>query len=65
LDEEDSARFLTGLPRRGDWPDQARVAVFAKSTNSLLGSAHTIGGELIPERLLNPLEINSILESLS
>lgn len=65
LDEEDSARFLTGLPRRGDWPDQEQVAVFAKSNNSLLGSAHTLGGELIPDRLLNPLEINSILESLS
>jgi len=65
LDEEDSARFLTGLPRRGDWPDQTRVAVFSKTTDSLLGSAHTLGGELIPDRLLNPLEINSILESLS
>ena len=65
LDEQDSARFLSGLPRRGEWPDQAKVAVFAKSTDSLLGSAHTLGGELIPDRLLNPLEINSILESLS
>lgn len=65
LDDEDSARFLTGLPRRGNWPDQSEVAVFSKSHHVLLGSAHTLGGELIADRLLNPQEINSILESLS
>jgi tRNA pseudouridine55 synthase len=65
LDEEDAARFLTGLPRKGNWPDLEEVAVFSKSPHALLGSAYTRAGELIPGRLLNPLEINSILESLS
>jgi tRNA pseudouridine55 synthase len=29
----------------------------------LLGSAHTEGGELIPGRLLSPIEIQQILET--
>jgi tRNA pseudouridine55 synthase len=64
LNESDSAKFLSGLRRRGDWHDCDRVAVYAQNPSVLLGSAHTKGGELIPDRLLNPLEINSILESL-
>ena len=64
LNEFDSAKFLSGLRRSGDWRDIERVAVFAQNPTVLLGSAHTKGGELIPDRLLNPLEINSILESL-
>jgi len=64
LNEFDSAKFLSGLRRSGDWRDLERVAVFAQNPTVLLGSAHTKGGELIPDRLLNPLEINSILESL-
>ena len=64
LDESDSAKFLSGVRRTGPWRDFDRVAVYAQHPTVLLGSAHTKGGELIPDRLLNPLEINSILESL-
>jgi tRNA pseudouridine55 synthase len=70
LDEENSARFLSGVRRRGDWPNDTQVAVFGPSlsanpsTNTtLLGSAHTAGGELIPGRLLSPIEIQQILET--
>lgn len=71
LDEENAARFLSGVRRRGDWPNQAQVAVYgpaptAQATTSiLLGSAHTAGGELIPGRLLSPIEIQQILETES
>ena len=64
LNEFESAKFLSGLRRSGEWSDSERVAVYAQNPTVLLGSAHTKGGELIPDRLLNPLEINSILESL-
>lgn len=69
LGEEDAARFLSGLRRRGPWPDAARVAVFAPSPGGgsqhqvLLGTAHTRAGELIPGRLLSPIEIQQILEA--
>ncbi len=57
LDGADSQRFLSGLRRRGAWDDASQVAVYAQQTAALLGSAHVHGGELIPDRLLNPLEI--------
>lgn len=60
---EDAGRFLSGLRRRGDWPDAERVAVFGAKPAALLGSAHVKAGELIPSRLLSPPEIQQILES--
>ena len=63
LQSEDAGRFLSGLRRRGDWPDHAQVAVYGSDPHSLLGTAHVRAGELIPERLLNPQEIQSLLES--
>lgn len=75
LAADDAGRFLSGVRRRGDWADSARVAVFgplpiaAPSEPSftpspvLLGSAHTKAGELIPGRLLSPSEIQQILET--
>jgi tRNA pseudouridine55 synthase len=72
LDEDNSARFLSGVRRRGAWPNDAQVAVFGpvppvggprSDTKTLLGSAHTAGGELIPGRLLSPIEIQQILET--
>jgi len=63
LQPDDAGRFLSGLRRRGDWPDQAQVAVYGASPHALLGTAHVRAGELIPERLLNPQEIQSLLES--
>ncbi|MBX9935767.1 MAG: tRNA pseudouridine(55) synthase TruB [Burkholderiaceae bacterium] len=63
LGSEDAGRFLSGLRRRGAWPDHAAVAVFGQEPPALLGVGHTVAGELIPDRLLSPLEIQQILES--
>ena len=63
LQADDAGRFLSGLRRRGSWPDQDQVAVYGASPHALLGTAHVRAGELIPERLLNPQEIQSLLES--
>ncbi len=71
LDEEGAARFLSGVRRRGAWPNQTQVAVYGPapgvgpSATTLLGSAHTAGGELIPGRLLSPIEIQQILTTES
>lgn len=71
LDDADAARFLSGMRRRGAWPDQARTAVFGpaagatSSINTLLGTAHVRAGELIPGRLLSPIELQQILETAS
>jgi len=67
LDSDNAGRFLSGLRRRGTWPDQARVAIYGpfgqtESAPVLLGSGHTQAGELIPGRLLSPIEIQQILE---
>ncbi|NMM80805.1 tRNA pseudouridine(55) synthase TruB [Acidovorax sp. SRB_14] len=63
LGGEDAGRFLSGLRRRGSWPDAPAVAVFGDAPRALLGVAHTAAGELIPDRLLSPIEIQQILES--
>ena len=63
LGEAEAARFLAGLRRRGDWPDAPRVAVF--SPDAFLGTAHVKAGELIPGRLLSPIEIQQILHHAS
>lgn len=65
LDIENAGRFLSGVRRRGSWPDLDRVSVFGEQPHALLGSAHVKAGELIPGRLLSPLEIQQILESSS
>lgn len=69
LDKENAGRFLSGLRRRGDWPDNENIAVYGPSTGpgaaskaALLGTAHARGGELIPDRLLSPVEVAQILE---
>lgn len=62
LGSEDAARFLSGLRRRGHWPDASAVAVFGDTPRALLGVGHTTAGELIPDRLLSPIEIQQILQ---
>lgn len=59
LDGDNAARFLSGMRRRGPWPDAARVAVYAQAPRALLGTAHVQGGELIPGRLLSPPEVSA------
>jgi tRNA pseudouridine55 synthase len=65
LPPDDAGRFLSGVRRRGTWPDNLHVAVYGDSPRALLGTAHVKAGELIPGRLLSPLEIQSILEKTS
>ncbi len=64
LDGENAARFLSGVRRRGNWPDASAVAVFGENPPALLGVGHIVGGELVPDRLLSPLEIQQILEGM-
>jgi len=61
LEPEDAGRFLSGVRRRGKWPDNPQVAVFGLSPHALLGTAHVVAGELIPDRLLSPIEIEQML----
>ena len=65
LDEENAGRFLSGVRRRGNWPDEDPVAVFGEKPAALLGVGHILAGELIPQRLLSPIEIQQILETKS
>ncbi|MGJ7578828.1 tRNA pseudouridine(55) synthase TruB [Variovorax sp. RHLX14] len=65
LGTEDAARFLSGLRRRGEWADAAEVAVFGDEPAAFLGTAHVTANELIPGRLLNPIEIQQILLTAS
>ena len=63
LDADNAGRFLSGLRRRGAWPDAAQVRVYGEQPHTLLGTAHIQAGELIPTRLLSPLDIQQVLES--
>jgi len=65
LGSENAGRFLSGLRRRGSWPDTEQIAVYGDQPHTLLGTAHVKAGELIPGRLLSPIEIQQILESQS
>jgi len=60
LESESAARFLSGVRRRGDWPDADRVAVYAAAPPALLGTGQVRARELIPGRLLSPLEIGEV-----
>ena len=62
LGEQDAGRFLSGLRRRGQWKEADAVAVYGHTPRALLGIAHIKAGELIPDRLLSPVEIQQILE---
>ncbi|GAC1530835.1 MAG: tRNA pseudouridine(55) synthase TruB [Ramlibacter sp.] len=59
----DAGRFLSGLRRRGSWADAPAVAVFSDEPPALLGTGHVKAGELIPGRLLSPIDIQQILGS--
>lgn len=64
LGAEDAARFLSGLRRRlspAAWPrDLPAVRVYGPGAGDFLGSAHVTAGELIPDRLLSPIEVQSL-----
>jgi tRNA pseudouridine55 synthase len=61
LPADEAARFLTGLRRRVDAPDAPRVRVYGPEARALLGAAHIAGGELIPDRLLSPEEVQGLV----
>ncbi|MDO8717536.1 MAG: tRNA pseudouridine(55) synthase TruB [Polaromonas sp.] len=67
LDAENAGRFLSGLRRRGEpgqWgPDATLVQVYGAHPPAFLGSAHVTADELIPQRLLSPVEIQDILQA--
>ena len=68
LGADEAGRFLSGLRRRGAWPNDEAVAVFGPPSGAahgdvLLGTAHVRAGELIPGRLLSPIEIQQITRS--
>jgi tRNA pseudouridine55 synthase len=63
LAADEAGRFLTGLRRRVDAPDNARVRVYGPGPRALLGAAHICAGELIPDRLLSPAEVQGLLDS--
>lgn len=78
LSESEATRFLTGLRRRTSLPDAPQVRVYGPlpaaeaaravpaaptaARRVLLGSAHIQAGELIPTRLLSPLEVQGMLD---
>jgi tRNA pseudouridine55 synthase len=62
LGADNSGRFLSGVRRRGSWQDADKVVVYGSEPHALLGTAHTKAGELIPDRLLSPTEIEQILK---
>ena len=63
LPTDEATRFLSGLARRGTWPDQGRVAVYDAAGRVLLGTASVSNGQLIPGRLLSPPEVQQIQQS--
>lgn len=63
LSQDEATRFLTGLRRRVNAPDQPHVRVYGPHPQAFLGGAHILGGELIPDRLLSPQEVASLLST--
>ena len=61
LDDDNAAKFLAGMRRRLAQPDAPAVRVYGPSAQAFLGSAHITAGELIADRLLNPLEVQALL----
>lgn len=65
LEAEEASRFITGLRRRVARPDCPAVRVYGPTRQSgserraLLGTAHITAGELIPDRLLSPPELQA------
>ena len=62
LDAEQAGRFLCGQRQRTAQHDQAHVRVYGPEAAAFLGSAHIAAGELIPDRLLSPVEVQTLLQ---
>jgi tRNA pseudouridine55 synthase len=61
LEPSEAGRFLSGLRRRVALADAPHIQVFGQTPHAFLGTAHIAGGELIPDRLLNPIEVEQSL----
>jgi tRNA pseudouridine55 synthase len=61
LPDDEAGRFLTGLRRRVSLADAPAVRVYGPQPGAFLGAAHITAGELIPDRLLSPLEVQASL----
>ena len=67
LGDEDAGRFLSGLRRRLEANDAPCVRVYGPASpggrerRAFLGSGHIHARELIPTRLLSPLEVQGLL----
>ncbi len=63
LSKTEADLFLNGVRRKGQWNDSENIAVYVIGNTDeffLLGTGHVLSGELIPNRLLNLLEIQQI-----
>ncbi|HEU4460030.1 MAG TPA: tRNA pseudouridine(55) synthase TruB [Methylibium sp.] len=63
LSADDAGRFLAGVRRRIDAEDAACLRVYGPAVTGqpvFLGSAHVKAGELIPTRLLSPVEAQAL-----
>jgi tRNA pseudouridine55 synthase len=58
LPDDEAGRFLNGLRRRVALADAPAVRVYG--SENFLGTAHIRAGELIADRLLSPLEVESL-----
>lgn len=63
LSAEEAGRFLSGLRRRVPLADAPAVRVYGPDEGALLGAAHIRAGELIPSRLLSPLEVQGVMRT--
>lgn len=64
LDADNAGRFLSGLRRRGQWGlDAPLVQVHGSQPAAFLGTAHITADELIPQRLLSPVEVQDMLQA--
>ena len=61
LDADEAGKLLAGMRRRTAAPAAPRVRAFGPEPRAFLGSARVAGGELIPERLLSPVELQTLL----
>jgi len=61
LPDDEAGRFLTGLRRRVTLADAPAVRVYGSHPRAFLGAAHITAGELIPDRLLSPLEVQAAM----
>jgi tRNA pseudouridine55 synthase len=64
LNDEDAGRFLSGVRRRTPLADTKQVRVYGPQPQAFLGSGHITAGELISTRLLSPLEVQGLLNTI-